>query len=92
MVELLAFANGVNALGLPVLGLVSLLASKLAQGPAKRQAERLFLAALALVTVVTIRTATLSDPAWLAHSLTLMLMVVGAVFVASPAATVNGER
>ena len=77
---LLAVAHDVAAFGLPIFALVILLATKLMmQG--RRAAESLFFAALTLVTLVTMRTVATNDPAWLTHTLTLAMMIVGAVWL-----------
>ncbi len=83
MFDLIAVADGLNALALPIFGIGSLLASRLAVGPAARPAQQFFLAALALVTVATLRTVIQCELAWLTHMMTLMVMIVGAVVVPS---------
>lgn len=83
MFELMAVADGLYALALPIFGIGSLLASRLASGPSARHAQRFFIAALALVTMVTLRTVIQCELAWLPHMMTLMIMIVGAVVVPS---------
>lgn len=81
MIDLLGLAVGINAFGLPVLGIGSLLYSRLSVGAAAKFADRFFFAVLALVAVVTARTVIESDVAWLAHTMTLGVMIVGAVVI-----------
>jgi hypothetical protein len=83
MFDLIAVADGLNAFALPIFGIGSLLASRLATGPAARHAQQFFIAALALVTVATLRTVIECELTWLTHMMTLMVMIVGAVVVPS---------
>lgn len=83
MLELIAMADGLYACALPIFGLGALLASRLATGPAAPHTQRFFIAALALVTVATLRTVIQCELAWLPHMMTLMIMIVGAVVVPS---------
>ncbi|MEO1614525.1 MAG: hypothetical protein AAFV88_01665 [Planctomycetota bacterium] len=69
-----------DCFALPLLGLWALLATKLAVGPELRRAERRFLFALVIISLVTLRTVIRLDDAWLIHTSTLGLMIIG-VFV-----------
>ena len=80
MATLLAFAANLNSFGMPIIGIGMLLASKLSTTN-KTTAEGFFIAALTLVTLVTLRTVSTNDPAWLTHTLTLAAMIIGAVWL-----------
>ncbi len=80
MADFVAFAIGMHALALPVFGVVVLLASKLSTRN-KQFAQAFFMASLTLVTLVTLRTVSQNDSAWLAHMLTLAVMILGAVWL-----------
>ncbi|WP_417744670.1 hypothetical protein [Rosistilla oblonga] len=82
MTTLLAAAFGIHAFAIPVFGIAVLIASKLSLAD-KRFTESLFMAALTLVTLVTLRTVANNDPAWLTHTLTLAVMILGAVWLPS---------
>ncbi|MEM9368827.1 MAG: hypothetical protein AAGD07_22780 [Planctomycetota bacterium] len=71
------------AICLPFLAMASLLASKLASPTAARRAERRFLSMLIVMTLVTAHTVAHADAAWLIHTVTLSMMVVGALLVPS---------
>lgn len=71
------------AVCLPLLALVSLLASKLASPSSARRAERRFFSMLIVMTLVTAHTVAHADAAWLIHTVTLSMMVVGALLVPS---------
>ncbi len=73
----------VNAFVFPLLGVVLLLMSKLTAGAAARRAERRFLAALVVMTMVTVRTVMTCDDAWLLHTATLSILIVGALLIPS---------
>ena len=81
MTGLTAMAVGAGAFALPLLGVGSLLTSKIATGAAGATAQRLFFATLLLATVATFRTMMAGEPAWLSHSLTMAVMIIGAVCV-----------
>ncbi|WP_164104315.1 hypothetical protein [Candidatus Laterigemmans baculatus] len=89
-----AMAVGAGAFALPLLGVLTLLTSKIASGAAGAMAQRLFFATLLLATVATFRTMMAGEPQWLSHSLTIAVMVVGAVAVpaAGDARPVEGSR
>ncbi|TVP99350.1 MAG: hypothetical protein EA381_09955 [Planctomycetaceae bacterium] len=70
-----------EAVSLPVIGTVSLAASKLLVGPLALAAERWFLGILLAVTVITCRTVILSGECWLVHTATLAMMFVGALLL-----------
>ena len=61
----------------PMIGLASLLHSKLSVGPAARRCERRFLAVLITLTAITAVTATGAGEGWLLHAGTLAVMIVG---------------
>jgi hypothetical protein len=92
MPDLLALVAQTNAFSVPLLAAASLLVSKVAQGPSAAAAERIFLATLALVSLVTLRTVIADDAAWLTHTMTLGCMVVGAIVVPAAADTPRNKR
>ena len=81
MLDLMKIAPIANAFVFPLLGGVLLLMSKLTSGDAARRAERRFLAALVLMTIVTVRTVIRCDEIWLVHTTTLSLLIVGALLI-----------
>lgn len=83
MLELPVFLAVVNALALPMFGLWALLSTKLSVGDALRRAERRFLIALVIISLVTLRTVMRLDDVWLIHTLTLASMVLGVFTVPS---------
>lgn len=70
-----------NCLGIPAVAIVALLASKLSSGEAAVRAQRRFLVLLVIMSVVTARTVTTSEPTWLIHTLTLSIMIVGSLWI-----------
>ncbi|MCS7467253.1 hypothetical protein NZK35_11425 [Stieleria sp. ICT_E10.1] len=83
MLELPEFFAVVNAIALPLFGLWALLSTKLSVGDALRRAERRFLIALVIISLVTLRTVMRLDDVWLIHTLTLASMVLGVFTVPS---------
>lgn len=81
MVDLLQIAGFLNALVCPMISGMLLLVSKLAHGEAARRAERRFLAALVVVTIMTVRTVIACDDAWLLYAVTLSILIVGALLI-----------
>lgn len=79
--DLLQLAGFLNALICPMIGGSFLLISKLAEGEPARRAERRFLAALVVVTIMTVRTVIACDDAWLLYAVTLSIMIVGALLI-----------
>ena len=79
--DLIQIVNLLNVVVMPMIGGGCLLLSKLAQGDAVRRAERRFLAALVMITIVTLRTVIVSGDVWLFHTLTLSAMIVGALLI-----------
>ncbi len=77
-----------DAVVLPLLGIWSLIWSKICQGESRRRAERQFLLVLVVITIVTLRTVINCDDVWLVHTLTLAMMIVGALAVPDPDASV----
>ena len=73
----------VDAIALPLFGLWALLATKLSIGPAVRRAEKQFLFALVVISLVTLRTVIRSDEVWLIHTITLASMILGVFLVPS---------
>ena len=68
-----------DAILMPLLGGVTLLLSKISRGETARWAERQFLAALVVITLVTMRTVVYCEDTWLIHTVTLSVMIVGAL-------------
>ena len=83
MPDLIQLFAVVDAIALPILGLWALLSTKLSVGEALRKAERRFLVALVIISLVTLRTVMRLDEVWLVHMLTLALMVLGVYLVPS---------
>ncbi len=83
MTEIAHVANVFDAVILPLIGIVTLVLAKFSTSEAGRQAERLFLATLVVMTIITLRTVVACDDAWLVHTTTLATMVVGALVVPS---------
>lgn len=83
MTDLTQILAMVDALALPLLGLWALLATKLSIGESLRRAERFFIVALVVISLVTLRTVSRLDEVWLIHSVTLALMILGVFMVPS---------
>lgn len=81
VIDLLQIAGLLNALACPAIGGSCLVLSKLSQGEVARRAERRFLAALVVVTIMTVRTVIACDDSWLVYAVTLSIMVVGALLI-----------
>ena len=81
MPDLSQFVGMLDAVFLPMLGIWSLIWSKISFGEAARRAERRFLLTLIVITMVTLRTVVKCDDAWLVHTITLAVMVVGALAI-----------
>jgi len=81
MSQFLFVASAVSALGLPLIAIVALLLAKLSTGVAARKAERRFLAILVLMTLVTTHTVMTQNAAWLIHTTTLGMMIVGSLWI-----------
>lgn len=80
MFDIVAFACNVNAFGVPALGFVGLIAVKLSVAQAVRR-DRMLFATLMLVLAATCRSLLTDDSALLIHSLTLALLILGAILV-----------
>ncbi len=80
MFELLAVAVGFNQLGIPFVGFLALLASKLSHGRNAELADRFLLSMLALMTVMTFHGLLVESPYWMMHGMTLGIMTLGAVW------------
>ena len=89
MAQLLFIASAFSALGLPVVAMVALLVAKLSTGDAARRAERRFLALLVVMTLVTTHTVMTQNAAWLIHTTTLGLMVIGSLWIPGQSACDN---
>ena len=81
MPDLSQIAQIADTLLLPLIGSIALLAAKLSVGEAARMAERHFMVALVVITAITLRTVILCDEAWLIHTTTLALMIIGALSI-----------
>lgn len=81
MVEVAFFASVFSGLGLPPIAMVLLLLAKLTSGSAARRAERRFLAFLIVMTLVTAHTVMTQNAAWLIHTTTLSVMVIGSLWI-----------
>jgi hypothetical protein len=71
----------VEFFSLPIIGSSALALSKFTAGPSARIAERWFLGILLAVTLITCRTVIVLGPCWFAHTATLGLMIVGALYL-----------
>jgi hypothetical protein len=83
MTDLVQCLAIVDVIALPLLGLCALLATKLSIGESLRRAERFFIVALVVISLVTLRTVSRLDEVWLIHSVTLALMILGVFMVPS---------
>ena len=84
-------AGFLNALICPLVSGLLLMISKLAQGEAARRAERRFLAALVVVTIMTLRAVIACEDSWLLYAMTLSTLILGALWIPdheAPSATV----
>ncbi len=81
MPDLSQIAQIADTLLLPLIGSIALLVAKLSIGEAARMAERHFLVALVVITIVTLRTVIACDETWLVHTTTLALMIIGAFVI-----------
>ncbi len=80
MFELLAFAANVNQFGLPLMGMIALLASKVSHGRGRDVADRTLLSVLVLMVVMTFHAMIFEDRYWMFHAITLGVVIVGAVW------------
>lgn len=81
MAQIVFVASAFSALGLPMIAIVVLMLAKLTTGMAARRAERRFLSVLIVMTLVTAHTVMTQNAAWLIHTTTLSLMVVGSLWI-----------
>ena len=81
MLDLFQIAGLLNALICPLVSGSFLLISKLASGETARRAERRFLAALVVVTIMTLHAVIAGDTAWLLYAVTLSTLIVGALLI-----------
>ncbi|MFG0261952.1 MAG: hypothetical protein ACF788_06145 [Novipirellula sp. JB048] len=81
MLDLPHLLRIVDVIILPLIALGILFISKISSGERARWAERQFYVALLVMTFVTVRTVALSGDAWLVHTGTLGVMIVGALVV-----------
>ena len=81
MTEITYIAGLMDAIVMPLLALVALLLAKFTQGDGAKFAQRQFLAALVVMTIVTLRTVIRCDEMWLVHTTTLAGMIVGALVI-----------
>ncbi|MGB7344842.1 MAG: hypothetical protein WBD20_11545 [Pirellulaceae bacterium] len=81
MTDLPQLVGMLDAIVLPLLGIWSLVWSKISQGENARRAERQFLLVLVVITIVTLRTVINCDDVWLVHTMTLAMMIVGALSI-----------
>ena len=85
MSDTVVLAMLVDAVAIPLVGLWALLAVKLSVGEQLHRAQRRFLVALVVISLVTLRTVAMMDSTWLIHTMTLVSMVIGACVVPSRA-------
>jgi hypothetical protein len=83
MPDLFQLLSIVDALALPAFGFWALLATKLSVGDALRRAERQFMVALVIISLVTLNTVVGQRDVWLSHTMTLALMVMGVFLIPS---------
>lgn len=88
MTDLPQLVGMLDAIVLPLLGIWSLVWSKICVGDDARRAERQFLLVLVVITIVTLRTVINCDEVWLVHTMTLAAMIIGALAVPSQDASV----
>ena len=70
-----------DAFALPLIGCLALASSKLTRGATAEAAQRWFVGVLVAVTCITCHTVTTSASPWLLHTVTLSMMVVGALLL-----------
>lgn len=87
MTQFLFIATAFSALGLPLIAMAALLLAKLSTGAAARRAERRFLAVLVVMTLVTSHTVMTQNAAWLIHTTTLGLIIVGSLWIPGQSAS-----
>jgi len=81
VIDFLQLLQIFNAIVPPIVALSILFLSKVSHGELAKWSERQFYTALAVMTVITIRTVIRADDAWLIHTATLGLLVVGSLYV-----------
>ena len=91
MAQIIFAASAFSALGLPIIAMLALMFAKLSTGNAARRAERRFLAVLIVMTLVTAHTVMTQNAAWLIHTITLGLMIVGSLWIPDQSATTNAN-
>lgn len=83
MTEFSYITSVIESAILPLISAVALILAKFSHGEAARHAERHFLAALVVMTIITLRTVITCEDVWLVHTATLATMIVGALVVPS---------
>ena len=81
MLDLSQFVVILDAIILPIIGVASLLLSKVTEGDYARHWERQFLLCLVVLTIVTLRTVIHCDETWLVRTMTLGGLIIGALMV-----------
>lgn len=81
MDQIVLITYAFSVLGLPIIAMAALMVAKLTTGTAARRAERRFLALLIVMSLVTAHTVMTQNAAWLIHTATLSLMVVGSLWI-----------
>ncbi len=81
MAQVVLITSALSVLGLPMIAIAALMLAKLTTGTAARRAERRFLAVLVVMSLVTAHTVMTQNAAWLIHTATLSLMVVGSLWI-----------
>ena len=82
--DLSHLAEILHAIILPLIGIWSLVWTKICPVKEARRAEIQFLLTLVVITIVTLRTVIDCDDVWLVHTITLAGMIVGALAVPGP--------
>jgi lysylphosphatidylglycerol synthetase-like protein (DUF2156 family) len=81
MLSLPQITSIMDAIFIPVAAGIALLLAKLTRGEMARKAEKNFFAFLVVMTLITIRTVVKCDEAWLIHTTTLAIMIIGALAI-----------
>lgn len=81
MAQIVLITTAFSVLGLPLIAIAALMLAKLTRGTAARRAERRFLAVLIVMSLVTAHTVMTQNAAWLIHTATLSLMVIGSLWI-----------
>jgi hypothetical protein len=80
MLDLILLAVGFNQVGLPLLAMVALIATKVVRQENSPFADRMLLLSIAFLTMLTFHGLILAQVQWMLHALTLAILILGAVW------------